>query len=149
MSLEMEVNDMIKQAMLAKDQTRLRGLRAIKSALLLAKTEKGASKEISQEKELQIIQQLIKQRKDSIAIFEQQNRLDLAQKEKEEIGVIEHFLPEQLSREQISEIVERIIQDTESSSIKDMGRVMGIASKQLAGKVDNKTLADTVKTLLS
>ena len=149
MSLESEVNNRIKQAMLAKDQVALRGLRAIKSAVLLAKTEKGGERELSSDKELQIIQKLVKQRKDSQAIFEEQGREDLAQKEREEITVIEQFLPEQMSTEEMTEAVKKVIQETGASSMKDMGKVMGMASKQLSGKADNKDLADIVKALLS
>lgn len=149
MSLTEKVQAEMKQAMLSKDQAKLRGLRAVKSAILLAQTEKSGAKELSEEKELEIVQKLLKQRKDSLAIYEEQGRDDLAQKEKEEIEVIEKFLPEQLSEEEVKDIVQNIIDETGASSMKDMGKVMGMATKRLAGKADNKTVADLVKSMLS
>lgn len=139
----------MKEAMLARNEGALRGLRAIKSAIQLAKTAEGASKELSGEQEIAILQKLIKQRKDSLAIFEQQNRADLAKKEKEEIEVIEKFLPQQLGADQLKELIKNIIAETGATNIKDMGKVMGLAAKRLAGKADNKTVAEVVKGLLS
>ncbi|RYE36856.1 MAG: GatB/YqeY domain-containing protein [Sphingobacteriaceae bacterium] len=138
----------IKKAMLAKDDARLRGLRAIKSALLLARTEKGASDVISEETELKVLQKLIKQRKESAEIYQTQNRDDLYQIEKEEMQVIEAYLPQQLSGEEITAYVQKIIQKTGATSVKDMGKVMGAANKELAGKADGKTISEIVKQLL-
>jgi len=148
MSLEQKVMTSMKEAMLAKNEAALRGLRAIKSAILLAKTAEGAGKELTGEQEIQMLQKLIKQRKDSLAIFEQQNRADLAKKEKDEIEVIEKFLPQQLSADELKGIIQKIIAETGAASVKDMGKVMGMASKQLAGKADNKTVAEVVKAML-
>lgn len=149
MSLEAQVTDAMKKAMIAKDQGALRGLRAIKSAIIIAKTAEGATGEITAEQEMQILNKLIKQRKDSIAIFEQQNRADLADKEKEEIASIEVFLPAQLSAEDLKIAIEKIVAETGASSVKDMGKVMGAASKALAGKADNKAISEMVKQLLN
>lgn len=149
MSLEQNIMAAMKEAMLAKNEAALRGLRAVKSAIILAKTAEGASKELTGEQEIAMLQKLIKQRKDSLAIFEQQNRPDLAQKEKDEIAVIEKFLPQQLGAEELKEVVKKIIAETGASGIKDMGKVMGMATKQLAGKADNKTVSEVVKGLLS
>lgn len=139
----------MKEAMLAKNEAALRGLRAIKSAILLAKTAEGGGKDLTEEQEIAMLQKLIKQRKDSLAIFEQQQRPDLAQKEKDEIAVIEKFLPQQLSADELKALIQKIIADTGASGIKDMGKVMGMATKQLAGKADNKTVSETVKALLA
>ncbi len=149
MALEETINSDIKTAMLAKDQATLRGLRAIKAALLLAKTEKGASDTISEEKEVQILTKLVKQRKESIGIFEAQNRADLAATEKEEVAVIEKYLPAQLSEEEVKATIQKIIVETGAASAKEMGKVIGLANKQLAGKAEGKLIADTVKSLLS
>ncbi|QNL50006.1 GatB/YqeY domain-containing protein [Olivibacter sp. SDN3] len=149
MALEEIINSDIKAAMLAKDNTRLRGLRAIKSALLLAKTEKGAGDALTEEAEIKVLQKLVKQRKESAEIYQQQNREDLYQIEKEEQQVIETYLPKQLSREEISEKVKHIIGLTGAASMKDMGKVMGAANKELAGKADGKTVSEVVKELLS
>ena len=140
----------MKEAMLSKNEAALRGLRAIKSAIILAKTAEGAGKgELTEEQEIAMLQKLLKQRKDSIAIFEQQGRADLAQKEKDEVAVIEKFLPQQLSADELKAIVQKIIAETGASGIKDMGKVMGMATKQLAGKADNKAVSEVVKGLLS
>ena len=149
MSLEQKIMTAMKEAMLSKNEAALRGLRAIKSAILLAKTSEGPSKELTEETEIQMLQKLIKQRKDSLAIFEQQNRPDLAKKEKDEIEVIEKFLPQQLGIEELKEVIKKIISETGAAGIKDMGKVMGLATKQFAGKADNKTVAEVVKGLLS
>lgn len=149
MSLEEKINADLKTAMLAKEEATVRGLRAIKSAIILAKTEKGANGIISPEKEVQMLQKMIKQRRDSIAEFEKANRTDLATKEKEEVSVIEKYLPAMMSEEEVREVVKKAIAETGATSQKEMGKVMGIVSKQLAGKADNKVIADTVKSLLS
>ncbi|MVN20925.1 GatB/YqeY domain-containing protein [Mucilaginibacter arboris] len=138
----------IKKAMLAKDDARLRGLRAIKSALLLARTEKGASEVISEETELKVLQKLVKQRKESADIYKAQNREDLYQIEKEEMDVIETYLPKQMGRDEITAYLQDLIQKTGASSVKDMGKVMGAANKELAGKADGKTISEIVKRLL-
>ena len=149
MSLEQTINADIKTAMLAKDEKGLRSLRAIKAAIILAKTAEGAGGEIKQEEEIKMLQKLVKQRKDSLEIFTQQNRPELAQKESEEIEVIEKYLPKQLDTETLKTLIQTIITETGASSPADMGKVMGTASKQLAGKADGKTISAIVKELLS
>ena len=149
MSLETKINQDLKAAMQQKNQVALRGIRAVKSAILLAKTEKGASGEMNESQEIKLLQKLVKQRQDSIAIFEKQNREDLAQKEKEEVAVIEKYLPEQISDEELDGLIQDIISKTGAQSMKDMGKVMGVANQQLAGRADGKTLADKVKQLLA
>lgn len=147
MSLEERVMKELKEAMKAKDQARMRALRAVKSEIQLAKTE-GSSKEVSETKEMQIIQRLIKQRKESLEIYERENREDLAEKEREEIAVIEKFLPEQLSEEELKSEIQKIIDETGADSMKDMGKVMGVATKRLAGQADNKTISQVVREKL-
>ena len=142
------IDQEIKKAMLAKDQVQLRGLRAIKAALLLAKTEKGTAEEINEEGEIKILQKLVKQRKESAAIYEQQGRADLLQVEQEEIDVISQFLPQQLDRAAIEEIIAKIIEQTGATSIKEMGKVMGLANKELAGKAEGKLIGEIVKAKL-
>jgi len=149
MSLEQKVMTDLKTAMLAKDEKSLRSLRAIKAAILLAKTSEGAGGEIKEEEEIKLLQKMIKQRKDSLEIYKTQHREDLAQKEEEEISVIEKFLPKQISGDELKTILQKIIADTGANSPADMGKVMGIASKQLAGKADGKTISTTVKELLA
>ncbi len=149
MSLETQVMADMKDAMKAKDEAALRGLRAIKAEIIKAKTEPGANGQINEEGELKLIQRLIKQRKDSLEIFTQQNRTDLAQKEQEELDIIEKFMPKQLSADELKAELQKIITETGASSPADMGKVMGAATKQLAGKVDGKTISATVKELLS
>jgi uncharacterized protein len=149
MSLEQKIMTELKTAMLAKDDKALRSLRAIKAAILLAKSSEGAGGEIKEEEEVKILQKLVKQRKDSLEIFEQQKREDLAQKEREEIEVIEKFLPKQLSAEELKSIIEKIIADTGASSPADMGKVMGVATKQLSGKAEGKAISTLVKELLA
>lgn len=149
MSLELTVNEQLKKAMLAKDEKGLRALRAIKAALLLAKTAEGAGDTLSADTELKLLQKLVKQRKDSIEIFVQQNREDLAVKEREEVEVIEQFLPKQLSAEEVKAAVAAIIQQTGATGIAALGQVMGIATKQLAGKADGKTISGIVRELLT
>ena len=135
--------------MLAKDEKALRSLRAIKAAILLAKTSEGAGGELKEDDELKLLQKLVKQRKDSLEIYQQQNRTDLAQKEQEEIEVIEKFLPKQLSPEELKSVLSKLIADMGASSPADMGKVMGAATKQLAGKADGKTISSLVKELLA
>ena len=139
----------LKTAMLAKDEIGLRSLRAIKAALLLAKTAEGGSGELKEDDEIKLLQKLVKQRKDSLEIFQQQNRPDLAKVEQEEIAVIEKFLPKQLSAEELREALTKIIAETGASSPADLGKVMGIATKQFAGKADGKTVSSLVKELLT
>jgi uncharacterized protein YqeY len=148
MSLETTINEQIKAAMLAKDEARLRGVRAIKAGILLAKTS-GGSGELTQDDEIKLLQKLVKSRKDSLEIFEQQNRQDLAKKEKEEIAVIEEFLPKQMSAEELKEELKKIVAETGASGPADMGKVMGAATKQLAGKADGKAISAVVKELLA
>jgi uncharacterized protein YqeY len=149
MSLELKVMSEMKEAMKAKDEALLRGLRAIKAEIIKAKTEPGANGEISEEVEMKLLQKLVKSRKDSLTIYEQQNRPDLAKKETEEIAVIEKFLPGQLSADELAAAVSEIIASTGAAGLQDLGKVMGIASKQLAGKADGKSIAAVVKELLS
>ncbi|GAA4210749.1 GatB/YqeY domain-containing protein [Pedobacter jeongneungensis] len=143
------INQEMKTAMLAKDQATLRGLRAIKAALLLAKTEKGSAEEITEEAELKILQKLIKQRRESADIYKQQNREDLYQVEEEEIEVINRFLPKQLDRAEVAAIIEEVIKQSGATSVKDMGKVMGLANKALVGKADGKLIAEIVKEKLA
>jgi len=149
MSLETTINENLKKAMLAKDEKGLRALRAIKAAILLAKTAEGGGAEMSEEAEIKLLQKLVKQRKDSIEIFEKQNRADLAIKEKEEVEVIEQYLPKQLDEAELRGIIAGIIKETGVTASSGLGQVMGIASKQLAGKADGKTISAIVKELLS
>lgn len=149
MSLEQTINADIKAAMLAKDTNALTSLRAIKAAILLAKTAEGAKDPISEEEEIKLVQKLVKQRKDSLEIFEKQNRPDLAAKEKAEIAIIEKYLPAQLSPEELKIELQKIIADVGATSPADMGKVMGVASKAFAGKADGKTISTLVKELLA
>jgi uncharacterized protein YqeY len=139
----------LKTAMLAKDEKSLRSLRAIKAAILLAKTSEGARGELKEDDEIKLLQKLVKQRKDSLEIYQQQNRADLAQKEKEEIEIIEKFLPQQMSADELKVALSKIISEVGASSAADMGKVMGVATKQFAGKADGKTISAAVKDLLS
>jgi uncharacterized protein len=149
MNLEQKIMVDLKAAMLAKDEKSLRSLRAIKAAIINAKTAEGAGGEINAEGESKLLQKLVKQRKDSLEIFLQQNREDLAQKEKEELEVIEKFLPKQMTEEEVKNALTAIIAEVGASSPADMGKVMGVATKQLSGKADGKMIANTVKELLS
>jgi uncharacterized protein YqeY len=148
MNLEQKVMAELKTAMLAKDEAGLRSLRAIKAAILLVKTSEGGGGELKDEDEVRLLQKLVKQRKDSLEIFQQQNRPDLAKKEEEEIAVIERFLPKQLSADELRESLVKIIAEVGATSPADLGKVMGIASKQFAGKADGKTISSLVKELL-
>ncbi len=149
MRLEEKIMADMKNAMKAKDEAGLRSLRAIKAAIIIAKTSEGAGGELKEEDETKLLQKLVKQRKDSLEIFKAQNREDLAVKEQEEISVIEQFLPAQMSAEELKQAVENIIAETGASSPADMGKVMGAATKQLAGKADGKAISALVKELLS
>lgn len=149
MSLETQVMNEMKEAMKAKDEAGLRGLRAIKAEIIKAKTEPGAGGEVSADGELKLLQKLVKQRRDSLEIYVQQNREDLAKKEREEIAIIEKFLPKQLSEDEIKAALAEIITQTGASTPADMGKVMGVATKQLAGKADGKIISGLVKELLS
>jgi hypothetical protein len=149
MSLEQKIMADMKEAMKAKDEAALRGLRAIKAEIIKAKTEPGAGGEVSEEKELALLQKMIKQRKDSLEIYQQQARTDLAQKEQEEIAVIEKFMPQQLSAEELRTELQQIITETGAATPADMGKVMGAATKKLAGRADGKTISATVKELLA
>ena len=148
MSLINQVDQDIKQAMLAKQADRLRGLRAIKSALLLARTEKGAAEELTEEAEIKVLQKLIKQRKESADIYKAQNREDLYEIEMEEMRVIEPYLPAQMGNAEIEAYLKDLIGRMGASSVKDMGKVMGMANKELAGKADGRTISEVVKKLL-
>lgn len=148
MSLEIKINDDIKKAMLAKEVQRLNALRAIKSAILLAKTEKAGSDALSEEREIQLLQKLVKQRRDSYEIYLTQQRQDLADEEKLQIDVISAYLPAQLSDEELLQHVQDIITEIGASSPADMGKVMGVASKKLAGKAEGKRISAMIKTVL-
>jgi len=147
MSLELKINDDIRQAMLAKNKELLEALRAVKSAILLAKSETGAPS-VNEDAEIKILQKLVKQRRETAEIYESQNRKDLADTEKFQADVIQKYLPEQMSDTELTAIIQDIIVETGANSVKDMGRVMGVASKKLAGKADNKTVSEKVKQLL-
>ncbi len=149
MSLELKVMAELKEAMKAKDDAALRGLRAIKAEIIKAKTEPGAGGEISAEGELKLLQKIVKQRRDSLEIYNQQNRPDLASKEAEEIAIIEKFLPKQFTEAELKDALAPIISEVGATSLADLGKVMGIASKQLAGKADGKAISAAVKELLS
>jgi uncharacterized protein YqeY len=145
MSLEEKVMAQMKDAMKAKDEALLRGLRAIKAEIIKAKTDPGANGQVTEDGEMKILQKLVKSRKDSLVIYEQQNRADLAAKESEEIAVIEKFLPQQMSEAELTDAVNKIIAELGASGPQDMGKVMGVTSKQLAGRADGKAIAAAVK----
>lgn len=150
MSLEVTINDDIKQAMLARDKKKLEALRAIKAALLLEKTgDSIGGAEIPESVELKLLQKLVKQRKESSTLYKDQGRADLAEDEDYQAGIIEKYLPEQMGIDEVQQIISDIVKQTGASTMKDMGKVMGMASKQLAGKADNKTVSGIVKQLLS
>lgn len=148
MTLEARIMEEIKTAMKAKNEAELRTLRAIKSAILLEKTS-GSGAEITEADELKMLQKLAKQRRDSLDIFKQQNREDLAAKEQEELTIIERFLPKPFTQEELEAALKDIIAQVGAASAADMGKVMGVASKQLAGKADGKSISETVKRLLA
>lgn len=149
MSLESKVMDEMKTAMRAKDEVALRTLRAIKAAILIEKTSANASETMTEADELKMLQKMAKQRRDSLEIFTQQNREDLASKEREELVIIERFLPKQMNREELQAELRAIIAETGATSPADMGKVMGVASKKLAGKADGKAISENVKQLLA
>ena len=149
MKLEIIINDDIKATMLARDSKKLEALRAIKAALLLEKTKEGTTGEIPDTIELKLLQKLVKQRRESAEIYHNANRDDLAEKELYEAAIIENYLPKQLSEDKVREIIRKIITDTGASSMKDMGKVMGLASKELAGQANNKMISGIVKEMLS
>ncbi len=149
MSLQQDIMSALKDAMKAKDQTALTALRAVKSAILLAKTESGAGDELSEDQELKILQKQVKQRKDSAAVYLEQGREDLAAPELAEAEIISQFLPEALSEEEIEKVVVATIDQVGAEGMKDMGKVMGMVSKQLAGQADGKTISTIVKAKLS
>jgi len=148
MSLQNQIDQNIKQAMLAKEKDKLVALRAIKSALLLAKTEKSSA-ELSEDDETKLLQKLIKQRKESAEIYQKQGRNDLADKELSEAKIIKNYLPEQMSDEELTSSIKVIIDEVGASTMADMGKVMGVATKKLAGKAEGKAIADKVKVLLA
>ena len=149
MGILANLTDEIKTAMRAKDSLKLEALRAIKSAVILEQTAAGGSDTLSDEQEIKLVQKLVKQRKDSAQIFREQNRPDLAEPEEAQAQVIAQFLPEQLSEEEITAIIQYIIEKTGASGMKDMGKVMGMASKEMAGKADGKTISTVVKAQLN
>jgi uncharacterized protein len=148
MSLELKINNDLKEAMKAKAESRLRTIRAIKTALSNLKTS-GANVEISADDEIKLLQKMVKQRKDSLSIFEQQGRAELAKIERDEIEIIESYLPQQLGEAEIEAIVREAIATTGASSVKDMGKVMGVASKQVAGRAEGAVISGIVKRLLA
>ncbi|HOY15523.1 MAG TPA: GatB/YqeY domain-containing protein [Saprospiraceae bacterium] len=148
MSLETKLMEDLKVAMKSKDQAALRGIRAIKSAILLFKTD-GSGNVLDEAAEIKLVQKLVKQRQDSLAIYIEQNREDLAKVEQEEIGILMNYLPEQLSEEKLEGIIAEIIQESGATSVKDMGKVMGLANQKLSGKADGKTISAIVKKLLA
>ena len=149
MSLLNSLSDELKAAMRAKDSLKLEALRAIKSAVLLAKTATAGDNNLTEEEEIKLLQKLVKQRKDSAVIFKEQNRDDLASPEEAQAEVIAQFLPEQLSQQEIEQIVDEIVAKTRAQGMKDMGKVMGMASKEMGGKADGKTISTIVKQKLN
>ena len=149
MGLQDKVMTEMKAAMKAKDTIALESLRAIKSAILLAKTDKGAGDELTEDEEIKLVQKLVKQRKDSAAIYKEQGREDLAEPELAQAAIIEQFLPEQLTEEEIEKVVVMTIDSIGATGMQDMGKVMGIVSKELAGQADGKTISAIVKSKLS
>ena len=149
MSLQKQVMDAMKVAMKEKNANALEALRSVKSALLLAQTESGTKKELTEEEEVKLLQKQVKQRKDSAAIYKEQGREDLAEPELKQAAIIENFLPAQHSEEEVTKVVDDIIAQTGAESMKDMGKVMGMANKKLAGQADGKTISGIVKNRLS
>ena len=148
MTLEERINQDLKEAMKSKDKATVRGIRAIKQSILLFKTD-GSGEELTPDKEIKMLQKLVKQRKESLEIYEKQNREDLAEIEREEIAVIERYLPEQLGEEALKAEVEAIVREIGATSMQDMGKVMGIASQRLAGRADGKAISEVVRRLLA
>lgn len=149
MTLEQRINEDIKAAMLAREKEKLNALRAIKSAILLAKTQKGGSDEMSEEAEIKLLKQLVKQRQDSAEMYKSQNREDLYQEEKSQLDVINLYLPQMMSEEEVESTLKQIIAENGFAGMKDMGKVMGMATKTFAGRADNKMVSDIVKRLLA
>ncbi|MCH8553991.1 MAG: GatB/YqeY domain-containing protein [Schleiferiaceae bacterium] len=149
MNLEAQIQDRMKTAMRAKDKKSLEALRAVKSAILLAKTEKAGSDELSEDTEIKLLQKLVKQRKEAAAIFHEQNRPELAEDEEFQAGIIEAFLPAQLSDAELTDYISDLIEKLGATSIKDMGKVIGTASKELAGKAEGRAISEKVKALLN
>lgn len=149
MTLEQRINDDIKAAMLAREKEKLNALRAVKSAILLAKTQKGGSDELDEEAEIKLLKQLVKQRQDSAEMYKAQNREDLYAEEKSQLDVISTYLPQMMSEEEVESTLKQIIADNGFAGMKDMGKVMGMATKTFAGKADNKMVSEIVKRLLS
>jgi uncharacterized protein YqeY len=149
MSLSEQIMEAMKTAMKSKDTMALQALRSVKSAILLAQTETGAKETLTEDEELKLLQKLVKQRKDSAAIYTEQGRADLADPEIAEAKVIEAFLPEQMSEEEVAKVIDEIIAQTGAASMKDMGKVMGMANGKLVGKSDSKTISTLVKQRLS
>ena len=149
MSLQKQIMEAMKAAMKEKDANALEALRSVKSAILMAQTESGAKKELTEEEEVKLLQKQVKQRKDSAAIYREQGREDLAEPELKQAAIIENFLPAQLSKEEVAAVVDEIIAQTGAESMKDMGKVMGMANKKLAGQADGKTISNIVKGRLS
>lgn len=148
MTFEEKINQDMKDAMKAQDKVALRGIRAVKQAIQMVKTD-GSGREVDDATGIQLVQKLIKQRKESLAIYEEQGREDLALVEREEIAIIERYLPPQLSAEELEHTIRQLIAETGASGMKDMGRLMGAANKALAGKADGKAISEVVKRLLS
>ena len=148
MSLQQELMVKLKEAMKLKDAVALESLRAIKSEILLAQTKGGASNDLTKEDEIKLLQKLVKQRKDSAAIYNEQGRNDLAEPELEQVKIIAQFLPEQMTEDELKKVIAEIMETVGATSIKDMGKVMGMASKKLAGKADGKSISTAVKQLL-
>ncbi|PVW17430.1 GatB/YqeY domain-containing protein [Marixanthomonas spongiae] len=149
MSLQKQVMEAMKKAMKEKDANALEALRSVKSAILMAQTESGAKQELTEAEEVKLLQKQVKQRKDSAAIYKEQGREDLAAPELKQAAIIEGFLPEQMSNEEVAQVVDAIIAETGASSMKDMGKVMGMANKKIAGQADGKTISGIVKEKLS
>jgi len=148
MNLEAQIQDHMKTAMRAKDKKSLEALRAVKSAILMAKTEKAGSDELSEDTEIKLLQKLVKQRKEAAAIFHEQNRPELAEDEEFQAGIIEAFLPAQLSDAELTDYISALIEKLGATSVKDMGKVIGAASKELAGKAEGRAISEKVKALL-
>lgn len=149
MSLQDKINNDIKAAMLAKEKEKLEALRAVKSALLLAATEKGAQSEMTEDSEIKLLQRLVKQRREAAEVYTSQGRKDLSDVETFQAEIIQQYLPQQMSAEELTEVIRKIIAESGATSVKDMGKVMGLASRQLAGKADNKAISELVKQLLN
>ena len=143
------INEDLKKAMLAREKEKLEAIRAVKTAFILARSDKGAGSVLDEAEEIKILQKLVKQRKDTAAIYREQNRPDLCEKELLEASVIEKYLPAQMSEQEISVVVKRIIQESGAAGMKDMGKVMGLATRELAGKADEKIISAIVKQLLA